>query len=92
MSARMASTAPVRLSSLSKARQRLPTFYAIDVGHARVQQLRRLRSVETRLKFGFPRFERQQLLFDRDSGDAVFDSLNKLPDFTFDGRELLTTV
>jgi hypothetical protein len=43
-SARMASAAPVRLSSLSSARQRLPTFLAIDVGHARVQQLRHPRA------------------------------------------------
>jgi hypothetical protein len=33
-----------------------PNLLAIDVGHARVQQLRHLASVEPRLQLGLPRF------------------------------------
>jgi hypothetical protein len=57
-----------------------------------MQQLRHLGCVEARLQFGLPRFERQQLVFDRDRRHAVLDRLNKLPDLTFDGRELLAAV
>ena len=60
---------------------------AIDVGHARVQQLWHLGSVEPRLQFGFPGFERQQLVLDRQRGHAVLDRLNELADLPFDGGE-----
>ena len=92
ISARIASTAPVRLSSLSKRDAEAADLLAIDVGHPGVQQLRHLGCIEAGLQFGLPRFERQQLVFDRQRGHAVLDRLNKLPDFTFDARELPSTV
>jgi hypothetical protein len=69
-----------------------PNLLAIDVGHPRVQQLRHLRSVETRLQFDFPRFEREELVLEGHPRDAVFDRLNELPDLALDAGELLATV
>jgi hypothetical protein len=53
-----------------------------------VQQLRHLRSVEPRLQFGFPGFQGQELVLDRQRGDAVLNRLNELADLSFDPGKL----
>ena len=46
------------------------------------------RAHSARRKVGFPGLERQELVFDRQRGDAVLDRLNELADLPFEGGEL----
>jgi hypothetical protein len=65
-----------------------PDRLAIDVRHPRVQELQYVRSIQTRLQFGFPGLKGHKLVLDRPSGDVVLDRLNELADLPFDSGEL----